>query len=449
MNDERFQLLAEKFLEGSLGDDEARELLEAPPGRLLDEVALAGLLARTGRPSADLTDRVRAALRPPAEKEALLGRVLERLPARRVPRWLLPLAAAAGLAFAAGLVVLIHGEPAARPAARGFSPEPAAKAAIARGVEFLRRSQVPSGSWNGPVPAEEIALLALLHAGVPQDDPKFQGLLAKALARKPERTYTVSLHAVLLAELDPVKHRGRIAESARWLVENQAKDGRWAYTTPSPVLDPKKADAGSPNNSCSLFAVMGLRAAIDAGVAVPRATLVRARDAWRSLQRPDRDVQFGRDRAGWCYTRDEDEHHPYGSMTAGGLAALITLDALLGEEWRNDPAVRAGMNWLTYHFTAFENYGPVEELMAKEVLSDTPHPKTEFYYYLWALERVGALTGSAKVGEHDWYAEGLQEILATQRPDGSWYSGVKRCNPVWDTCYAILFLTRSTRPLAR
>jgi hypothetical protein len=38
-------------------------------------------------------------------------------------------------------------------------------------------------------------------------------------------------------------------------------------------------------------------------------------------------------------------------------------------------------------------------------------------------------------------------MIAAQRADGSWFSGVKRCQPVYDTCYAILFLMRSTRPM--
>ncbi len=445
MNEERFRLLAEKHLEGSLTEDEALELLEAPPGRLLDEVAMAGLLARAGRPGADLAGKVQAALRAGTQKEAMVESVLHRLPSPRRPRW--ALAAAALLAIALGAWLFLRPEPQA-PAPSARTLDPAVQAAVARAVEFLRKSEVPHGPWNGPVPAEELALLALHAAGVPPEDPHFAALLAKALDRKPERTYTVSLQAVLLARLDPAKYRDRLAECARWLAANQDRNGQWAYTTPAPVLDRKnRAGPGAGNNSCALFAAMGLRACADAGVAVPRETVVRARDWWRSCQRPDRDVEFGKDRAGWCYSRDEEEHHPYGSMTAGGLAALVTLDHLAGDDWRKDPAVGKALRWLTFHFTVHENFGPVEDLMAKEILSDTPAPSTEFYYYLWALERAAALSGTEKFGGRDWYAEGAQELLALQRKDGSWTSGVRRCNPVWDTCYAILFLTRSTRPL--
>jgi hypothetical protein len=463
MNEERFRLLAEKYCEGSLSDDEARELLEAPEDfrrRLLDEASLAGLLERVHRPGGtDLAERVGAALRGGAQKEAMVVRVLEKLPSagRRCRRvlGLGGLAAAALLALGVGLLRVRPKEdvppsaPEARRPARALAPE--VETAVRRAVDYLLGAKVPYGPWNGPVPAEDLVLLALRHGGVPESHPRFRELLETALSRPPERTYTVSLHAVLLRELDPAKYRDRLAACAQFLVDNQCENGQWAYGRPTPRAGgpvPKAiaSGPGAGNNSCSLFAAMGLWACAEAGVPVPRETIVRARDWWRASRRPDPGAFPGEARSGWCYSREEKEHHPYGSMTAGGLAALITLNHLAGDDWRRDPAARGALSWLTYHYTVLENYGPVEDLMAREILSDTPSPMTEYYYYLWALERAATLSGTERFGEHDWYAEGTRELLAAQRPDGSWYSGVRRCNPVWDTCYGILFLTRSTRP---
>jgi len=70
------------------------------------------------------------------------------------------------------------------------------------------------------------------------------------------------------------------------------------------------------------------------------------------------------------------------------------------------------------------------------------------YYYLYGLERAGILYGTETFGSHEWYPEGAEFLLANQRADGAWISKDNAyANAVWDTCFAILFLRRATRPL--
>jgi hypothetical protein len=459
MTEDRFLLLVEKYLDNQLADDEARELLEAPEpfrSRLLDEISMAGLLVRAeGKAPADLAAKVQAALRPSSEKDAMVARVIDHLPRRRSAfRPFLALAAAA-LVLVTLYAVFRPSEPPAPPPvvlppAAAPAPElsPEGKAAVARAVKYLRGAKLPGASHNPPALAEDLVLWALANAGVPQDDPFFQKLLKGALEAKLQRTYTVSLHAMTLQKLDPEKYRGRIADCGQFLVDNQCINGQWSYgtpTVPSSGGAVKRTRDGplSGNNSCSQFAAMALRACVDAKVAIPVETFERAARGWRECQRPEADGRIG-----WCYTRDETPHRPYGSMTAGGVMSLVIHNRLAGKDWRQDAVLRAGLEWVRYHFTVTENFGPVEELMAKEMISDTPNQSTELYYWLWAVERAATVCGLEKFGDRDWYKEGAHELLATQRADGSWYSGVKRCQPVWDTCYAILFLTRSTRPFA-
>ena len=58
------------------------------------------------------------------------------------------------------------------------------------------------------------------------------------------------------------------------------------------------------------------------------------------------------------------------------------------------------------------------------------------------------LYDTALIGNHDWYLDGARVILAAQKPDGSCAeSGPATMRPTWDTCFAILFLKRATRPL--
>jgi len=57
------------------------------------------------------------------------------------------------------------------------------------------------------------------------------------------------------------------------------------------------------------------------------------------------------------------------------------------------------------------------------------------------------------MGGHKWYPEGVAALLPAQKADGSWLGPLPHgdrpveLNSVWDTCFAILFLKRATKPL--
>ena len=65
-----------------------------------------------------------------------------------------------------------------------------------------------------------------------------------------------------------------------------------------------------------------------------------------------------------------------------------------------------------------------------------------YYYYLYSLERAGILSGVKRVGNKDWYLEGVLQLLERQRKDGSWTAHVPA------NCFALLFLRRATAPVA-
>ena len=67
-------------------------------------------------------------------------------------------------------------------------------------------------------------------------------------------------------------------------------------------------------------------------------------------------------------------------------------------------------------------------------------------YYAFSLGRVMALAGVKKVNGVDWHRTGTRILLATQRPDGSWFDRHPKGADVLETCWHILFLTRATVP---
>ena len=86
----------------------------------------------------------------------------------------------------------------------------------------------------------------------------------------------------------------------------------------------------------------------------------------------------------------------------------------------NAQHVAHGLAWLATHFT--------------------PGGKTSQWslYGLYAVERAAVLGRRRFLGARDWYAEGSAHLTGRQSPDGSWGGSLV------DTCFALLFLTRST-----
>jgi hypothetical protein len=342
--------------------------------------------------------------------------------------------------------------------------------AIEKGVEYLRTAK-SFDFHNGYHNSDELILWTFIHAGVPQSDPKFQALLSSVLGAPLEKTYKVALLAMCLEEIDRVKHQMKIAECAQFLVDNQCVNGQWNYGSPtefvkevakaevkkdvaSTVGKPETRPGGKPkvvahvavkkmkdgppdgDNSNSQYAALGLRACFESGIMIPENVVVLAVKWWRESTFPDpKKDKEGKPIVisgvsgkvdGWNYkTHAADERPPYHSMTAGAVGSLVIYDYMLGREWKSDSFVKAGFNWLQGHY-------------------ETPAWNT---YFLYGLERAGILFGTEKIGEHFWYVDGAKALLDAQGANGAWGKDTEWFNTTWDTCFAILFLRRATRPL--
>jgi hypothetical protein len=348
------------------------------------------------------------------------------------------------------LVLILATVESSGPPVRGDVTSGEVEGAIGGGVRFLRTRQRPDGSWPGGEGVTELATLAFLTAGVPHDDPRLARALTWVRGSSPHlmagghKTYTVALHTMVLAAADTEADRELMARDADWLVGSQvlldskaiagrhrpgvaggSPTGSWGYSE-------RRGSVG--DNSNTQYALLGLNAAVEAGIPIPAEVWRNARLHWLACQQAD---------GGWSY-------HLLGrrpstaSMTTAGISSLIITgshlsrgsEVLSGKEIRRcggevvDLPLEHGIDWLANHFSVQTNLGDGAYKL----------------YYLYGLERAGRLTGLRYFGVHDWYREGARELVLMQnRDDGGWREF--DFSPEVATSFALLFLAKGRAPV--
>jgi HEAT repeat protein len=328
--------------------------------------------------------------------------------------------------------------------------------AIALGAEYLRQQvaalleprdpQTPRLDVRSYGTREvPIAVYAMLHAGVPHGDPVMKAGLEHILSVPIADTYNASIIALALADLDAARYATRLAEIGQWLADAQCENGQWSYSGPgravSPNFEPGETETGpggksrrkiriawseakrrpGGDNSNTQFAILGLRAAMEAGCEFPKAMWERSLDWFQKAGDP-----YG----GWGYVQ---ESNAYWAMTCCGIVSYAICLRALGKDEAlkaGKPAevarIGAGLTWLSAHWTPRPTRGRGGHGWGT-------------YYDLYSIERVGMILGLQKIGDRDWYEEGKEGLLASQERSGSWGD-----NAV-DTAFAILFLKKATR----
>lgn len=351
--------------------------------------------------------------------------------------------------------------------------------AVDQGMEYLLKTQnkdgsfppmVQSGYLTGPT---ALALLALLASGQhPSSEPIRKGLdfLAKHIDAK---NYEVAL-TIMAIEAKYVSREERLSyhekkrivcdrklnEADRaWmaklvdLLTYRTSDKAWSYPRSQP-----------PDNSNSQYALLGLDAAFrcrskDFKVQIPEEIWLNAIEHFLDAQEPSGppgvllkfsgEERFGypkfkKERAearGWGYQTRTPAGGAYGSMTAGGIASVIICKNALSQmkkistelSRKADRSIRDGLAWLQENFSVTEN--PKRGKNGNQW----------HFYYLYGLERAGILAGTEYMGEHQWYREGAEFLLSNQCSNGMW-DGPGGTSSLTDTCFALLFLKRSTIP---
>ena len=334
---------------------------------------------------------------------------------------------AAGGAVACALCAAVAGGPAAGQDApllpRGVRPDTVQ--AIARGLDYLARSQAHDGAWRdaggyGTYPAAMTGLagMALSASGSTPTrgrhwrevreamefllrlaDPR-TGMIAD-LRTENRNMYghgfsTLFLASVYGMEEDVVRQEklhGVLTRAVSLIVRAQSAAGGWIYTP----------DSGGDEGSVTVTQVQALRACRMAGIVVDKKTIDRAVDYIRKCQNPDGGISYSLGRRGSSLP----------AISAAGVAVLYNAGC-----YDDEPFVARALQYVKRHITATGN--------------TTGHHFYTQLYFAQALYQNGG-------GDWDsYYAEMSAWLVRNQRKDGAWEGD--RVGTVYGTAIALIVL---------
>lgn len=336
--------------------------------------------------------------------------------------------------------------------------------AISKGAAWLRKQQSADGSWSTPdQPAMTgLALTALLRdPSAPQDQAGViakgydyllrnvqpdGGIYAKGLANY---NTSISLVALILAN-DP-KYKTVIANARGFIVGQQAKNLSDPELNGGIGYGPTGTSRGHPDLSNT---VMALEALSYSKKAKPAAELAATKEldlpaAIAFIQRCQNLPEYNKEtwasddpqnKGGFVYfpgssmagetqlPSGKTALRSYGSMSYAGLLSYIYADLK-----KDDPRVKAALDWLRKNYSLSENPGLGQEGL--------------FYYYQVmgkALAAAGLDKLEASDGKKiDWKSDLALKLINLEKPDGSWANESGRWmekDPALVTSYALITL---------
>ncbi len=232
----------------------------------------------------------------------------------------------------------------------------------------------PSDQSAQPTGRTAIAVLALLEAGMPAQDPRITAAVDWLARNQATGTYAIAARLMVWSRLSDDFLPMAESATGQLLERFSIEGGGWDYGP--------KPRARFVDQSLTQFSMQALGDASARGIAIPRRLAEIVRRRFLARQGPA---------GGWGYRDLADP--PRGSMTAAGLATLAICNRLSpgspSEQTRTRTAIAAAISWLDEHFDPESNPG-----------FDRWH-----LYWIHSLERAARATGIRRFGGHDWYSE--------------------------------------------
>ena len=292
---------------------------------------------------------------------------------------------------------------AAEPVPLAMQITPAASRAIEQGLTFLAERQIEEGSFGTSGYARNVAVCGLsgmaflANGSTPTRGPYAEqvnrcieyllsqtnddGFIAASDATSRGPMYGHGFATLFLCEVygmsAQTELRDRLGQAVELIVASQNDEGGWRY-------QPQPGDADMSVTVCQ---VMALRAARNAGIAVPRETIDQAIAYVKKCQNND---------GGFRYTLAGGEQRSQFARSAAGVVALYNAGIYDG------PELKSGLDYL-------QQFRPGKEPTARGGFYFYAH-----YYAVQAMWHAG--------GDHwqQWYPAIRDELIVRQLPNHSW-----------------------------
>lgn len=364
--------------------------------------------------------------------------------------------------------------------ARASDPKsPEVKAAIAKGVAYLGKS-LKNGSGDG---SHVLGALAMVKGGADKSHPAVVSALAAIDRRTKGGNYTpipMETHALYVAGLelmllevagDPATNPQKMQPILNYILAQRQPYGAWYYPDRAAI----RPDRYFGDTSITQYSLLGLWTAERAGLDLDKRVWNEAAQWHMTTRRAGGQFAYQpkRDRTGEVI-RD--------TMTAAGACNVLlcarylhgaeALDANLAEAAaKAEAAAQAAQDAKNARLRKYavldrpvDSVDAAEQERQRQALGgaavsltkltetaedsiDTLGEVMQFQrgqhrlYYLYTLERLGALSGRSIFGERDWYEEGSDHLLDTQQAAGAWTGEI---SPEVSTSFAVMFLSLST-----
>jgi len=337
--------------------------------------------------------------------------------------------------------------------AAGLSPDsPEVREAVTKGLAFLETQN------GGGMGGQALLGLTLAKSGTNLDHPKIReavatikGSLAAGVEKLNSDIYSVGVSIMFLVAVNPKEHRYEIEALVRWLHLKQKEYGAWGYPLDSP-------NGKTCDTSMTQFAAMGLWEAADqAEVETPPEVWERLAKWLLRTQDPSGGFGYQGLESGKLGERVKQPSTLH-SMTCAGMCSLYICKDQLGlsrlRRRSNDDTPSALRPVEDEAQVNSRVKTKMDVKLIQKARADGNHwmsanfaiekPRGWLHYYMYALERYETFRQMETDGPPDtaWYDRGARFLLKTQAVNGSWESEAK--NP-HDTCFALLFLLRSTK----